>query len=185
MPIKVLDYTGNGFDDDIVEGIYHAVANGADVINMSIGFPGSGGGALPCSEIAGLNDALDYAHAQGVVLVAAAGNDGGIVSCPAAHPDVISVGAAGYNGLATWYSNNGAALDISAPGGDPLVPLGLLQCGCRNYAGSPGRPVRPHGHAVCRENHADVDGQCDQRDGFQAGALHRRCQLHAARVPRG
>jgi subtilisin family serine protease len=121
MPIKVLDYTGNGFDDDIVEGIYHAVANGADVINMSIGFPGSGGGATPCSEIAGLNAALDLAHAQGVVLVAAAGNDGGIVSCPAAHPRVIAVGAAGFDGQATWYSNNGAALDISAPGGDPLV----------------------------------------------------------------
>jgi subtilisin family serine protease len=123
MPVKVLDYTGNGFDDDIVEGIYHAVANGADVINMSIGFPGSGGGAVPCSEFVGLNAALDFAHSQGVVLVAAAGNDGGIVSCPAAHPHVISVGAAGYNGLATWYSNNGAALDISAPGGDPLVDL--------------------------------------------------------------
>ena len=123
MPVKVLDYTGNGFDDDIVEGIYHAVANGADVINMSIGFPGSGGGAVPCSEIAGLNAALDFAHAQGVVLVAAAGNDGGIVSCPAAHPAVIAVGAAGYDGQATWYSNNGAALDISAPGGDPLVDL--------------------------------------------------------------
>jgi subtilisin family serine protease len=121
MPIKALDYTGNGFDDDIVAGIYHAVANGADVINMSIGFPGSGGGAVPCSEITGLNAALDYAHAQGVVLVAAAGNDGGIVSCPAANPNVIAVGAADYDGLATWYSNNGAALDISAPGGDPLV----------------------------------------------------------------
>jgi subtilisin family serine protease len=121
MPIKVLDYTGNGFDDDIVAGIYHAVANGADVINMSIGFPGSGGGAVPCSEITGLNAALDYAHAEGVVLVAAAGNDGGIVSCPAANPNVIAVGAADYDGLATWYSNNGGALDISAPGGDPLV----------------------------------------------------------------
>ena len=123
MPVKVLDYTGNGFDDDIVEGIYHAVANGADVINMSIGFPGSGGGPVPCSEIGGLNAALDYAHAQGVVLVAAAGNDGGIVSCPAAHPAVIAVGAASFDGQATWYSNNGAALDISAPGGDPLVDL--------------------------------------------------------------
>ena len=56
-------------------------------------------------------------------MIAAAGNDGGIVSCPAAHPHVISVGAAGYDGLATWYSNNGTALDISAPGGDPIVDL--------------------------------------------------------------
>src|SRR5438093_4769375 len=121
MPIKALDHTGNGLDDDIVAGIYHAVANGADVINMSIGFPGTVGGAVPCSKITGLNAALDYAHAQGVVLVAAAGNDGGIVSCPAANPNVIAVGRADYDGLATWYSNNGAALDISAPGGDPLV----------------------------------------------------------------
>src|SRR3990172_5126660 len=123
MPVKVLDYTGNGFDDDIVEGIYHAVVNGADVINMSIGFPGSGGGPVPCSEITGLNTALDYAHAQGVVRVAAAGNDGGIVSCPAANPNVIAVGATGYDGAYTWYSNNRTALDISAPGGDPLVDL--------------------------------------------------------------
>ena len=121
MPIKVLDYTGNGFDDDIVSGIYYAVANGANVINMSIGFPGSGGGAVPCSEITGLNAALDYAHAQGAVLVGAAGNDGGMVSCPAANPNVIAVGATDFDGLATWYSNNGAALDIAAPGGDPLV----------------------------------------------------------------
>ncbi len=124
MPLKVLDYTGNGFDDDIVEAIYHAVNNGTDVINMSLGFPGTGGpdaNGVACTEIAGLNTALDYAHDNGVVLVAAAGNDGGIVSCPAAHPQVISVGATRFDGQVTFYSNNGSALDISAPGGDPYV----------------------------------------------------------------
>ena len=124
MPLKVLDYTGNGFGDDIVEAIYHAVSNGADVINMSIGFPGTG---APDGERRRLHRdrrperrARLRAH-QGVVLVAAAGNDGGIVSCPAAHPHVISVGATRFDAQVTFYSNNGSALDISAPGGDPYV----------------------------------------------------------------
>jgi len=124
MPLKVLDYTGNGFDPDIVDAIYHAVDNGADVINMSLGFPGTGapdGNGVTCTEILGLNAALDYAYNNGVVLIAAAGNDGGIVSCPAAHPRVISVGATRFDAQVTWYSNNGSELDITAPGGDPLV----------------------------------------------------------------
>ncbi len=54
---------------------------------MSLGFPGTGapdGNGIVCGEIVGLNAAIDYA----------AGNDGGtIVSCPAANPHVIAVGA--------------------------------------------------------------------------------------------
>jgi len=68
MPLKVLDYTGNGFDPDIVDAIYHAVDNGADVINMSLGFPGTGapdGNGVTCTEILGLNAALDYAYNNG------------------------------------------------------------------------------------------------------------------------
>jgi subtilisin family serine protease len=124
MPLKVLDNTGDGVADDIVEALYYATNNGADVINMSIGFPGSGtpdANGVVCADIVGLNTALDYAYNNGVVLVAAAGNDGGIVSCPAAHPRVISVGATRFDALATFYSNNGSELDIAAPGGDPYV----------------------------------------------------------------
>ncbi len=125
MPLKVLDYAGNGSGADLVEAIYYAVDNGADVINMSLGFPGSGApdasGAV-CTEIAGLGAALDYAYLQGVVVVAASGNDGaGTVACPAAYPTVISVGALRFDGQVTYYSNRGAALDVSAPGGDPNV----------------------------------------------------------------
>ena len=124
MPLKVLDNTGNGFDNDIVEAIYYAVNNGADVINMSVGFPGTGApdaNGVVCAEITGLNAALDYAYNNGVVLDAAAGNDGGVVSCPAAHPKVISVGATRFDAQVTFYSNNGSELDIAAPGGDPYV----------------------------------------------------------------
>jgi len=127
MPLKVLDYSGNGTGAHLVEAIYYAVDNGADVINMSLGFPDSGNpepnGAV-CGEIPGLHDALAYAADQNVVVVAASGNDGGaVVSCPAAHPTVIAVGATDLNGDVTWYSNSGDALDVTAPGGDPNADL--------------------------------------------------------------
>lgn len=127
MPLKVLDYSGNGTGAHLVEAIYYAVDNGADVINMSLGFPDTGNpepnGAV-CGEIPGLHDALAYAAAQNVVVVAASGNDGGaVVSCPAAHPTVIAVGATDGAGAVTWYSNSGDALDITGPGGDPNVDL--------------------------------------------------------------
>jgi subtilase family protein/fibronectin type III domain protein len=98
------------------------VDNGADVISMSLGFPGTGapdGNGEVCNEIIGLNAALDYAAANDVTVIAASGNDGAnTVLCPAAHPSVIAVGATKFDAQVTSYSNEGAALDIAAPGGD-------------------------------------------------------------------
>jgi serine protease len=75
-----------------------------------------------CTEVPGLNAALQYAYNHGVVVVAAAGNDGGnIVNCPAAYPTTIAVGATRYDGQRAFYSTGGSALDIVAPGGDPNV----------------------------------------------------------------
>jgi serine protease len=124
MALKVLDLSGAGADDDLVEALYYAVNNGADVINMSLGFTGTGSPDSEgnvCTEVVGLNAALDYAYSRGVVVVAAAGNDGGIVTCPAAYPTVIAVGGTRFDGAAAYYSNQGAALDVTAPGGDDTV----------------------------------------------------------------
>jgi serine protease len=125
MPVKSIDYTGNGHDNDTVEAIYYAVDHGADVISMSLGYPGTGtpnSEGVVCSEVVGLNAALDYAQAHGVVVVAAAGNDSSTtVLCPAAYPTVIAVGATRYDGQVAFYSNHGSALDVTAPGGDPNV----------------------------------------------------------------
>src|SRR5215207_2067521 len=85
MPVKVLDADGDGYDADIVEGIDWAVAHGARVINMSLAGPGDN----PV-----LHDAVKRAVLAGVVVVAAAGNDGSpIFQYPAAYPEVIAVGA--------------------------------------------------------------------------------------------
>ena len=125
MPLKVIQLDGTGQDADLVEALYYAVDHGARVINMSLGFSGTGApdaNGVPCTEVVGLNDALEYAYSHGVVIAAAAGNEGAnVVSCPAAYPTVIAVGATRFDGTRPAYSNTGSALDVAAAGGDPNV----------------------------------------------------------------
>jgi serine protease len=113
MPVKVLDKEGSGSLQQLIDAIYYATDNNADVISMSLGFsPGYYPGE-------GLDNALEYAYNNGVTIVAAAGNDGtGTVSYPAANDKCIAVGATRYDGTRPDYSNYGNALDIMAPGGD-------------------------------------------------------------------
>ena len=109
MPLKVLSAGGSGTVSDIAESIKFAADNGADVINMSIG----GGGV---SQL--MQEAIDYAHSKGVVMIAAAGNSGqNSASYPARYPHVIGVSALDSVGEKAPYSNYGAGVDISAPGG--------------------------------------------------------------------
>ena len=95
-------------DDDIAAAIAYAVENGADVINASWG----------CTEISPvLRDAVRYAAGNGVVFVAAAGNEGrsGLVY-PAALSEAISVGALETGDRLATFSNFGEGLDLVAPG---------------------------------------------------------------------
>ncbi|MBE9201857.1 MULTISPECIES: S8 family peptidase [unclassified Nodularia (in: cyanobacteria)] len=109
MPLKVLSAYGGGTVADIAEAIKFAADNGADVINMSLG----GGGE---SQL--MKQAIDYAHKKGVTIVAAAGNENANgASYPARYPYVIGVSAFGPDGEKAPYSNFGAGVDISAPGG--------------------------------------------------------------------
>jgi serine protease len=109
MPLKVLSDYGGGTVADIAEAIRFAADNGANVINMSLG----GGGE---SQL--MKDAIDYAHSKDVVIIAAAGNeDTNGAAYPARYPHVIGVSALGPDGERAPYSNYGAGIDISAPGG--------------------------------------------------------------------
>jgi serine protease len=109
MPLKVLAASGGGTVADIAEAIRYAADNGADVINMSLGGPGE-------SKL--MEEAIDYAHQKGVFLVAAAGNSSqNSASYPARYPHVIGVAALDSVGVKAPYSNFGAGVDISAPGG--------------------------------------------------------------------
>ena len=109
MPIKVLAANGGGTVADIAEGIRLAADRGAGAINRS-----SGGGG----ESHLLQKAINYAHAKGAVIVAAAGNSNQNASVyPARYPRAIGVAALDPAGNKAPYSNFGAGVDIAAPGG--------------------------------------------------------------------
>lgn len=116
LPVKVLSDSGSGGMADIAEGIRYAVDNGAKVINMSLGV--SARARITGDPI--VDPALEYAFANDVVVVAAAGNDGfkRNVSYPAINAHTIAVGATGYDDAIAPYSNQGAGLNIVAPGGN-------------------------------------------------------------------
>jgi PKD repeat protein len=116
MPIKILDYTGSGTAQDLADGLYWAADHGAQVINMSLGWPP---GYNPGSTV---HNAIQYAYNAGVVLCASSGNAGvSPVSYPAAYSEVVAVGATRYDNQRTSYSQYGSALEIMAPGGDIFV----------------------------------------------------------------
>lgn len=108
LPVKVMNKNGSGTAANIAKGIEYAIAEGVDVINMSL----SG----EYSEA--VNEAVQKAAAAGIVVVAAAGNGGGSadVSFPAALNNVISVAALAEKDQHYTRSNVGATVDLSAPG---------------------------------------------------------------------
>ena len=123
MPLKVLDSNNSGNELSLINAIHHAINNGADIINMSLSFhpdyPGS----------RALREALSAAAEAGVLVVAAAGNDGlRTTTWPGAHPDVYAVAANGWSGSSGWtvnnvpdYANRSSRVDILAPGGNLSV----------------------------------------------------------------
>ena len=91
-----------------------AVNHHAQVINLSLEFSSD----VTASDIPELIEALRYAHRRGVLVVAAAGNEGhAAIAYPARAPDVIAVGATTEHGCLANYSNDGAGLTLVAPGG--------------------------------------------------------------------
>ncbi len=110
MPLKVLSANGSGSVAAIADAIRFAADNGAQVINMSLG------GRFP-SRI--MKKAVAYAHAKGVTVICAAGNDGSNkVGYPAAYPGAVAVAATQNDESTTFYSNYGKDIDIAAPGGN-------------------------------------------------------------------
>ena len=89
MPVRVLDTQGEGEASTIAEGVRFAVNHGAQVINLSLEFSPD----VTAADIPELIEALRYAHRHGVLVVAAAGNEGhAAIAYPARAPDVVSVG---------------------------------------------------------------------------------------------
>ena len=109
MPIRVLDSQGRGNTFVLAYAIEYATQQGADVINLSLG--------ADCGSQV-LSATIQSAIAQGVIIVAAAGNDGTEApQCPASMPGVIAVAAVDENKVRASWSNYGAGwVDMAAPG---------------------------------------------------------------------
>jgi serine protease len=119
MPLRVLDANGEGDSAAIARAIRFAARYHADVINLSLEFPAE----VRAAEIPDVLGAIRYAHRRGVVVVAAAGNQADIaVAYPARAQAAIAVGATTITGCQADYSNAGADLDVSAPGGGADAP---------------------------------------------------------------
>lgn len=112
LAVKVLGRFGFGNTDAVVDGIRWAADNGAQIINLSLGGPES-------TKV--MEEAINEAHNKGVIIVAAAGNESGPVSFPAALEPVIAVGSVRFDETLSFFSNFGDPLDVVAPGGDATV----------------------------------------------------------------
>lgn len=113
MPVKVLNAAGNGSSSQVAAGITWAVDNGVDILNLSLSSR---------NQASIVENAIQYAYAQGVLVIAAAGNsyaEGNPTNYPAAYNHVIAVAAVNDTDGHASYSSSGTYVDVSAPGGDP------------------------------------------------------------------
>ncbi|MCC6229824.1 MAG: S8 family serine peptidase [Phycisphaerales bacterium] len=110
LPIRVMDATGMGSSFMIAEGIYHAIENGARVINISMSSPKNS------SVVA---DAIAEAESLGIIVVAAMDNrDSDDKVYPAANAGVIAVASTDMNDVKSAFSGFGHCVDLCAPGED-------------------------------------------------------------------
>ncbi|WPJ94435.1 S8 family serine peptidase [Coraliomargarita algicola] len=113
--VRVLDAEGLGNSYHVAQGIVEAVDRGVQMINMSLGV---------YQDTVILRQAVNYAHARGVLMVAAAGNDGyGRMPYPAAYPEVLAVTAVDGNGQYALFPNQSMQIDFAAPGVGVLTAL--------------------------------------------------------------
>ena len=145
--LKVLDATGNGDYSGLIAALEWSVANGMDVVNMSLGG----------HEVsAALQAAVEYAADNGIVLVAAAGNvatlpelfTGCPVAYPAAYADVLSTTFTNPNDALTGFSCTGPQVDFASPGDAVFstVPTGACMfCTPQGYSAQSGTSMAsPH-----------------------------------------
>ncbi|MEM4704556.1 MAG: S8 family serine peptidase [Candidatus Bathyarchaeia archaeon] len=108
MAEKGLNSEGSGESIDLANAIVHAVDQGAKILSLSWG-------SYFYSNV--IHDAIKYAYAHDVLVVAAAGNDGTTLRhYPASYPEVISVSATTSADLRASWSNYGNWIELGAPG---------------------------------------------------------------------
>lgn len=112
MAVKVLGADGSGSLDVVANGIIYATDNGARVVNLSLG---------AAASATTLQNAVDYAWNHGVVVVAAAGNNGtNTLFYPAAYANAIAIASTNLDDFRSCFSNYGSStapfISVAAPG---------------------------------------------------------------------
>lgn len=114
--VKILNCNNQTTLSQVVAGIYYAIDQNCDIINMSFG-------TRVDSEI--LHQAVIDAYNQGILLIAAAGNKAGNpVEYPAAYDEVMAVGGINTMGHKMTDTCDGREIDILAPGSQ-VITTGL------------------------------------------------------------
>ena len=111
--VKAFNQDGEAYLSDIVQGINWSINNDIDIINLSSGSE---------ENSAIFHSTIDKAYTSGLLIVAAAGNDGAYdglddsVDFPARYSSVIGVGAVNRYSKRASFSSTGPAVEIAAPG---------------------------------------------------------------------
>lgn len=146
MAVKALGKVGDKCGSNgasVINSIYYAADNGADIINMSLGGSGT------CTSSSPHQQAINYARNRGVIVIVAAGNEDSDASTktPASCSGVITIGATGASDERASYSNYGNLVTLAAPGGNKTggtctsancIYSTFIQAGQQGYAAAAG-----------------------------------------------
>ncbi len=131
VPVRALDSCDNGTTTMINEGLdwilnHHNTGERA-ILNLSVGF---------ASQVSSVDNRITSLMNEGVVVVAAAGNDAASAcgTTPAATLGTISVGASTNSDAESSFSNYGLCVDIFSPGFDITSAFPYLNGETNTYA---------------------------------------------------
>ena len=121
LPVKVLSKEGKGGFVEVINGIYYAIEQGADVINLSLAINlDDYGNYWADAAVAKEEAALKKAEECDCLCVAAAGNDSRNLDIlkvyPAISEHTITVSSVNSNLTRAASSNYGESVDFAAPG---------------------------------------------------------------------
>lgn len=105
--VKALDSQGSGYLSDVIAGIDWAITNKMDIVNLSLG---------TTTDSLAMQQEVDTAYNSGILVVAAAGNDGGAVNYPAKYSSAIAVSAVDSTNTIATFSSRGPEVEVAAPG---------------------------------------------------------------------